>query len=181
MSTPAADILLPAVDPSPAFHLAQVNVARLVAPLESRRLAAFVEALDPVNEAADRAPGFVWRLQTEEGNATSVEAFSWDRGESVGVIVNLSVWRDLETLHDYVYGETHRAVLRRRREWFVPVQEAYTACWWVPAGHRPTTSQAEDRVLHLREHGPTGYAFPPRRPFPPPTVAVDGHVPAVHA
>jgi hypothetical protein len=77
-----------------AFELAQVNVARLAAPLDSAGLAGFVAALDPVNAAADRAPGFVWRLQTEDGNATAIQAFEWDAAGSAGVIVNMSVWTD---------------------------------------------------------------------------------------
>jgi hypothetical protein len=151
-------------------ELAQVNVARLAAPLDSPQLAEFVAALDPVNAAADRAPGFVWRLQTEEGNATAIEAFAWDVAESYGLIVNMSVWTDVEHLAAFVYGELHRAVLRRRREWFEQMAEAYTTCWWVPAGHRPTTDDAEDRVRHLRLYGVTPYAFTLREHFGPPGV-----------
>lgn len=150
------------------FELAQVNIARLVAPLETPALADFVAALDPVNAAADAAPGFVWRLQTEDGNATAVRAFEWDAGESAGVIVNMSVWRDVESLAAFVYGEMHRQVLKRRREWFERMQEAYTACWWVPAGHRPSTVEGETRLQHLRSHGPTPHAFTLRTHFPPP-------------
>jgi hypothetical protein len=44
------------------FHdLAQVNIMRLRASLDSPDLAPFVAALDPVNALADGAPGFVWR------------------------------------------------------------------------------------------------------------------------
>ena len=149
-------------------ELAQVNVARLAAPLDSPQLADFVANLDPVNAAAERAPGFVWRLQDDAGNATAIPAFAWDADGSVGVIVNLSVWRDLEHLLAFVYDDAHRAVLRRRREWFVPMREAFTACWWVPAGHRPSTDEAEDRVRHLRAHGPTPGAFGLRQSFPRP-------------
>ena len=150
------------------YELAQVNIARLLAPLDDPQLKDFVQNLAPVNAAADAALGFVWRLETDEGNATSIEAFTWDVAGSVGVIVNLSVWVDLDHLLAFVYAPEHRAVLRRRREWFAPMAQAYTACWWVPAGQRPTTQDAEDRVRWLRDHGPTGYAFGPRDPFPPP-------------
>ena len=145
-----------------------MNVARLVAPLDDPRLADFLAGLDPVNAAADAAPGFVWRLQTEAGNATDVQAFTWDADGAVGVIVNLTVWVDLDHLLAFVYSPQHRAVLRRRREWFVPMTQAYAACWWVPAGQRPTTLDAEERVRHLREHGPTAHAFGPRADQPPP-------------
>jgi hypothetical protein len=150
------------------FELAQVNIARLAAPLDSRQLADFVANLEPVNAAADAADGFRWRLQDESGDATSVEGFGWAAGDSVGVIVNLSVWRDLEALLGFVYAERHRAVLRRRREWFLPMLEAYVACWWVPAGHRPGVGEAEDRVRHLRAHGPSEHAFTPRAPYDAP-------------
>ncbi|MGC8514366.1 MAG: DUF3291 domain-containing protein [Acidimicrobiales bacterium] len=123
------------------YELAQVNIARLVAPLDAPELA-----------------GFVWRLQTEEGNATAISAFQWDATGSAGVIVNLSVWASVEDLAAFVYGEQHRQVLRRRRDWFQRMTDAHMAYWWVPAGHRPTTAEAEGRVLHLREHGPTSHA-----------------------
>lgn len=149
-------------------HLAQVNIARLRAPLDSDELAAFVAALDPVNASADHAPGFVWRLQTEDGNATAVRAFEWDAAGSAGVIVNMSVWESVELLADWVYRSMHREVLRRRREWFHRVEEATVALWWVPVGHRPTTDEAEDRVRHLREAGPSSVAFNFREVFSPP-------------
>ena len=96
-----------------AYELAQVNIARLAAPLDAPRLADFVAALNPVNAEADAAPGFVWRLQTEDGNATAVQAFEWDVAGSAGIIVNMSVWTSVETLGAFVYGADHRKVLAR--------------------------------------------------------------------
>ena len=148
--------------------LAQVNMGRLRAPLESPELAGFMAALDPVNALADAAPGFVWRLQTEDGNATAIRAFEWDAADSAGVIVNMSVWESAEALAAFVYSDAHRQVLRRRREWFQPMAEAYAALWWIPRGTTPATADAEDRVRHLRAHGPTPYAFTLRAHFPPP-------------
>ena len=142
-----------------AFELAQVNIARLRAPLDSEQLADFVALLDPVNASADAADGFVWRLQGDDGNATSIAAFDWDRGDSSGVIVNMSVWRGVDELKAWMYGDLHRSVLRRRNEWFHRVSEATVALWWVAEGHRPTTGEAEERVRHLRAHGPTEVAF----------------------
>ena len=150
------------------WQLAQVNIGRLREPLDHPQLAAFVEALDPVNAAAERASGFVWRLQTEDGNATSVEAFIWDVGESAGVIINMSVWTDVEHLTAFVLGDLHRAILRRRREFFQKMAEAYLACWWVPEGHRPSTMEAEERLRYMRAHGPTPFAFTLRHHFPRP-------------
>ena len=148
--------------------LAQVNIGRLRAPLDSPELAGFVAALDPVNAAADAAPGFVWRLQTEDGNATAVRAFEWDEAGSAGVIVNLSVWESPEALAAFVYSDAHRRVLARRRQWFERMTEAYTALWWIPRGTVPGTADAEDRVRRLRAQGPTAEAFTLRVLFPPP-------------
>ena len=144
-------------------HLAQVNVARLRAPLDSPELADFVAALEPVNASGDASPGFVWRLQTDAGDATAIAVFGDD-----SLIVNLTVWQSVEALADFAYRSDHKEVLRRRREWFVPMEEAFLALWWVPAGHEPTVTEAEERLLHLRAHGPTSYAFTFRDRFPAP-------------
>jgi hypothetical protein len=144
-------------------HLAQVNVARLAAALDSPQLADFVAALDPVNAIADEAPGFVWRLQTEDGDATAIRAFPDDR-----VLVNLSVWASVEALADFVYRTRHADVMRRRREWFEPM-EVYVTLWWVEAGHVPTVAEAKERLEHLEVHGPTPYAFTFRTPFASPS------------
>jgi len=155
------------------WDLAQVNIARLRAPLDSPQLADFVAALDPVNALADAAPGFRWRLQTEDGDATAVVAFEWDAGTSAGVIVNLTVWESAEALAAFAYSGLHREVLRRRREWFTVMEEAYAVLWWVPAGAWPSTADAEDRLRHLRRHGPTPWAFSLRDHFPPPDQPAD--------
>ncbi len=152
--------------------LAQVNVGRLVAPLDTPRLADFVAALDPVNAVADAAPGFVWRLQTEDGNATALRAFEQDAdGADGGILINMSVWESVEELAAFIYGPAHIAVLRRRREWFEKMTDVFAALWWVPRGHIPTVHEAEDRVRHLRAHGPAPYAFTLREHFPPPDSA----------
>lgn len=151
-----------------SFDLAQVNISRLLAPLDSPQLADFIAALDEVNGAGERAPGFRWRLQTEDGNATSIRAFEWDAGESYGVIVNLTTWASVEDLASFVFGAAHTPIMRRRRQWFAKVAVATTALWWVPAGHRPTTGEAEDRLRHLRLHGPTSYAFTLRQSWTAP-------------
>ena len=158
------------------FVLAQVNIGRLLAPVDSPQLAGFMAALDPVNALADEAPGFVWRLQTEDGNATAVHAFEWDRAGSAGVLVNMSVWDSVQALAAYVYSETHRQVLRHRRQWFERMAEAQAALWWIPRGHTPTTGEAEDRVIHLREFGPTSHAFTLKEHFPPPDAAGSGPI-----
>jgi hypothetical protein len=145
------------------LHIAQVNVSLPIEPLDTPRLADFVAALEPINALADTAPGFVWRLQTEDGNATAVRVLDDDR-----LIVNLSVWESIEALGEFVFRTAHTDVMRRRREWFVPMRESMTALWWIPAGTTPTVADAEDRLRHLREHGPTPHAFTFRAPFPSP-------------
>jgi len=151
-------------------QLAQLNIARPVEPLTSARLAEFVALLGPVNGLADAASGFVWRLQTEDGDATGVRAFSDDQ-----IIVNMSVWESLEALAAFVFGGFHAEVMRRRREWFAQLRDPYAVIWWVVAGVRPTIADAEDRLASLREHGPTPYAFTMRRPFPPPGSSAEQH------
>jgi heme-degrading monooxygenase HmoA len=156
------------------YALAQVNIGRLLAPVDSPQLAGFMAALDPVNAVADTAPGFIWRLQTEDGNATAVRAFEWDTAGSAGIIMNMSVWESVEALAAFVYSDVHRQVLRRRREWFERMAGAYTALWWVERAAIPSTGDAEDRIRHLRAHGPTPYAFTLRVHFPPPGDAEPG-------
>jgi hypothetical protein len=152
------------------YVLAQVNIGRIVAPLDSPQLADFVAGLDPVNAVADSAPGFVWRLQTEDGNSTALRVFEQDaEGSDGGILINMSVWETVEALAAFVYGEAHLVVLRRRREWFERLRDAYAALWWVPRGHVPTIAEAEERVKHLRGHGPTPYAFTFKVHFPAPS------------
>jgi hypothetical protein len=151
------------------FVVAQVNIGRLVAPLDSPRLADFVAGLDPVNAVADSAPGFVWRLQTEDGNSTALRVFEDDaEGADGGILINMSVWESVDALAAFVYGEAHLSVLRRRRQWFERLKDAYAALWWIPRGHIPAIHEAEERVKHLRAHGPTPHAFTLKVHFPAP-------------
>jgi Domain of unknown function (DUF3291) len=153
-----------------AFDLAQLNVGRPLGPIDSEIMAEFVAGLDPINALAEASPGFVWRLQTEEGNASAI------RGADVAIMVNMSTWESMETLADFAYRSAHAAYMRRRRNWFEKM-EIYMVLWWVPAGHRPTVPEAEARLALLAAEGPTENAFTFRQPFPPPgggDVAVRG-------
>lgn len=141
--------------------LAQLNIGLPVAPLTEPELAGFVEALAPVNALADAAPGFVWRLQTEDGDATAIRAYDDDR-----LLVNLSAWTSVEALAAFVYSGEHRAIMARRREFFVPMREAFHVLWWT--ADIPTVDEAVARLDHLRAHGPTPHAFTFRKPFPAP-------------
>jgi hypothetical protein len=145
------------------FHLAQVNVARLVAPIDTPQLAEFVANLEPVNALADASPGFVWRLQTEAGDATSLRVF-----DDEWLIVNISVWGSLEALRDFVYRTAHADVLRRRLEWFDRPTEAHLALWWIEAGSVPTLADAENHLTKLRSDGPSQDAFTLKEPYPLP-------------
>ncbi|MFI2641935.1 DUF3291 domain-containing protein [Streptomyces sp. NPDC018610] len=137
-----------------AFHLAQLNVATLRHPLDDPRTAGFVEMLDPVNAAADEAPGFVWRL-VEDGAADATGM----RPAGEDVIVNLSVWESRAALWEFTYRSGHLEVMRQRRAWFRPPSEAHLVLWWVPVGHLPTVGEALERLAELRTHGPSPRAF----------------------
>jgi hypothetical protein len=145
------------------YHLAQCNIGRVLAPLDTPQLAGFVEALDPINRLADAAPGFVWRLETEDGNATAIRAFDDDM-----LLINMSVWESLDALAEFVYRSPHRDVMRQRAQWFERAVDAYLVLWWIPAGTIPTTHDAKERLERLRRDGPTQVAFTFRTPFPPP-------------
>ena len=151
------------------FHIAELNVAQPLAPLDSPRLAGFTSRLERVNAAADAAEGFVWRLQDEDGDATSFRAF-----DSETMLINLSVWESIEALRAFVYGRVaeglHKGVMRRRAEWFESAAEAHLVLWWVPVGHLPDLGEAERRMLTLRQRGPSPGAFTFRRSFPAPGV-----------
>ncbi len=145
------------------YHLAQVNIAHMLAPLDDPLMAGFVEQLDTINALADASPGFVWRFQSVEGNATSVRAYDDPR-----ILFNMSVWESLEALTAYVYASAHRPVMQRRRQWFARSDSPYMALWWAPRGHRPGVEEAKERLDSLRAHGPTPFAFTFKTPFPTP-------------
>ena len=143
-------------------HIAQVNVARMKAPLDSPVMAGFVARLEEINALADRSRGFVWRLQTPEGDATYLRPFDDDR-----ILVNMSVWETVEALKDFVYRTAHAELLRDRRSWFENFAGAYAALWWVPAGHTPGIDEAKQRLAHLDQHGPSQFAFTFKSVQPP--------------
>jgi Domain of unknown function (DUF3291) len=155
--------------PPAAVHLAQVNVARLRHPIDHPATAEFVAGLAPINAAADASPGFVWRLQTEDGDATALRVFP-----DPEIIVNLSVWTSVEALRAFVYRSDHTSFLRRRAEWFDRMDTPPVACWWVPAGHVPDVAEARTRLDFLAAHGPSPFAFGLRSVQPPLLFAHEG-------
>ncbi len=136
------------------YHLAQINIGRLVAPVDDPKIAEFVAQLDEVNALADATPGFVWRLRSEAGNATDVVY-----NDDPFVIVNMSVWESVEALRDYVYQSRHTEVLRDRAKWFEKMEKPHYCLWWVPAGHIPTVAEGRERLEHYQTHGATPVAF----------------------
>jgi Domain of unknown function (DUF3291) len=148
------------------YELAQLNIGIIRGPMDSPVMADFAVNLERINALAERSPGFVWRLQTEEGNATAIRPF-----EDENMLVNMSVWRDVESLNLYVYSSAHVEVMRRRREWFERMNEAFLVLWWVPKGHRPSVAEAIAKLEILRREGPTTQAFTFRKAFPPPDAA----------
>lgn len=150
------------------WHLAQLNIGRLLHPLDAAETKGFVDELEPVNALADAAPGFVWRLQTDEGDATAIQLFDDDL-----MIVNLSVWESVEALRAFLQSGRHLEVMRRRRSWFVRLGEAHLVLWWIPAGRAPTPAEALARLEVLRRNGPTVEAFTLRRVFSPDGVPIE--------
>ena len=151
---------------SAEWNVAQVNVGRLRAPVDDPLIADFVAGLDQINAVADAAPGFVWRLQTEDGNATAIRP---DADDAL-LAVNMSVWRSVEDLAEYVYRSDHVGFMRRRREWFDRFDGHYLALWWIAADTVPTVDEALERLAHLDRHGPTEQAFTFRHRFDPPSL-----------
>ena len=145
------------------WHLAQLNIARAIAPLDSPPLAEFVAALDRINALAEASPGFVWRLVGDGGAAIDIRV-----GDDPNVIVNMSVWASVEALFEFTYRSGHIEVMRRRREWFDAASAPYMVRWWIPAGHVPTVDEAMVRLEHLRAHGPSAHAFTFKQRFAAP-------------
>ena len=146
------------------YHLAQINIARLIAPIDDPKIAEFVAQLEPINALADKAPGFVWRLQSSSGNATDI-AYNDDPF----VIVNMSVWESIGALRNYAYKSDHAGVLRDRAKWFEKMGKPNYCLWWIPAGHIPTVTEGRERLEHYQRHGATPYSFWFSQHFPQPT------------
>lgn len=144
------------------YYLAQVNIARMLSPLDTPLMAEFVANLDPINALAEESDGFIWRLTGDGNDATSLRPFDDDM-----IIVNMSVWESAEHLHQFVYKSAHTDIMRKRKQWFHRM-EIFVAMWWIPAGHIPTVQEAKAKLDHLREHGDTPEAFTYKRLYPPP-------------
>jgi len=142
------------------FHLAQINIGKMLAPIDSPVMADFVTNLNPVNLLAESSPGFVWRLRDDSNNTTSISVFNDDF-----IIVNMSVWESIDSLSEFVYRSAHTDYIKRRKEWFEKMPEMYMALWYIPAGHLPTVDEAKERLYHIRERGETPFSFSFKRKF----------------
>jgi len=144
------------------YHLVQLNIAKMKEPMESPSMADFVANLDRINLLAEQSPGFVWRLKDETGNAVALRPFGED------LIVNMSVWTDVELLSNFAFKSGHVEIMRRRRKWFERMAEAFAVLWWVPKSYIPSVTEAKERLEHLRKFGATPHAFTFKEAFPAP-------------
>jgi hypothetical protein len=144
------------------YHLSQMNIARMHAPLEDPIMSGFVAKLAEINKLADDSPGFVWRLQSEEGDATYIRPYDDDR-----VLFNMSVWESVDALKKYVYDSGHSDVMRNRREWFEKMSDAYSALWWIKEGHTPSVQEAKLRLEYLQKNGPSSHVFTFKKLYEP--------------
>src|SRR6266496_587100 len=145
------------------YHLAQINIARMLAPIDDPMMADFVAQLPTINALAEQNPGFVWRLQSESGDATSIKVYADDM-----IIINLTVWENADALRNYVYKSAHSEVLRERKRWFEKFAGPYYALWWIPAGYIPTAEEGRERLEYLRQHGESAFVFSFKNIFPIP-------------
>jgi hypothetical protein len=145
------------------WSLAQLNIARMKFDADAPQMADFNAALDPVNGAADRSPGFIWRLESDDADSSGDRVF-----DDPNWLVNLTLWSDLDSLLTFVRSEIHLAIMKRRREWFEPVEEETMVLWWIPAGTLPSVPEAQRRLERIRAAGPGRQAFSFNAPFPPP-------------
>jgi hypothetical protein len=149
------------------FQLAQINIARLIAPLDDPRIAGFVAELDAINALAESSPGYVWRLKSPEGNATDV-AYNDDPF----IIVNMSVWTSIDALKDYTYNSRHLELFKQRRSWFEKMDKPHYCLWWVPARTEPSVTEGRERLEHYQKNGSTPHSFWFSQPFPQPVLTL---------
>ena len=145
------------------YQLAQMNVAKAVAEMDDEVMTGFVSRLDEINALADQAPGFVWRLQSEEGDATSINVFDDDLK-----LINMSVWDSIESLKTFVYQSVHVELIQGREAWFSKMALAHQVLWWIPTGHIPTEEEGKEKLALVEELGPDQEAFTFGRPFAQP-------------
>jgi Domain of unknown function (DUF3291) len=136
------------------YYLAQINIAKLLEPIDSPLLEDFVDDLNQINEIAESSPGFVWRLQDENGNATGINPF-----DDTSYIVNLSVWKTIDDLKNFVYNSGHMEVFRKRAKWFEKMKTPHMALWWINSNDFPTALDGKNKLIQLETLGDTQESF----------------------
>ncbi|PSL47973.1 uncharacterized protein DUF3291 [Chitinophaga niastensis] len=144
------------------YYLAQVNIAKMLAPLDNPVMADFVANLDRINHIAENSEGFIWRLKDDQNNATSIKIFDDDY-----LLVNLSVWKNVDALFQFTYQSDHVEIFKRKKEWFEKMSDMHMGLWYVPAGHLPTIADTQERLTYLRNNGSTPFAFTFKNRFTP--------------
>jgi len=132
----------------------------MLAPLDSPIMADFVANLEVINKLAEVSDGFKWRLKDEYNNATSIKVY-----DDEFLLVNMSVWQNIDALFRYAYQSQHVEIFKRRREWFEKMTHMHMALWYVPEGHSPNVEEATQRLDYLRANGDTPYAFSFKKRF----------------
>ena len=148
----------------PAYHIAQLNLAKAKYSLDDPRMGGFVKQLAAVNSEGENSSGFVWILKDETGTAVNFNLF-----DDPSLLVNLTVWHDIESMKQFVYNGLHQKVFKERRQWFDAMDKAHLAMWWVPQGHIPTLLEAKDKMETLWAYGPSKEVFTFRKIFSPST------------
>ena len=145
------------------YYLAQVNTSRMIADLDDPVMAGFVQRLDEINILADQSKGFIWRFQTETGNATYLRPFEDQR-----ILFNMSVWETLEDLKNYVYYSKHLELLMAKENWIKKLAQAHLALWWIPQEQIPSVDDALIKLSLLERNGPSPDVFTFSKPYPMP-------------
>ncbi|MGB5360796.1 DUF3291 domain-containing protein [Eudoraea sp.] len=143
------------------YKLAQINIARMLAPLDSAVMSDFVNNLDRINELAETSEGFIWRF-TEDNNESAIKIF-----HDANIVINMSVWQSTKALFNFTYRSEHKNIFKRKKEWFSSMKEMHMACWYVPFGKYPTPQQGKERLVYLDTYGESPYAFTLKSNFTP--------------
>ena len=154
------------------YHLVQVNIAKMNAEIEDPIMSGFVQRLDEINALAENSKGFVWRFQTEEGDATYLRPF-----EDKRILFNMSVWEEVEDLMNYVYASKHLELLKSKNDWFTKLGEAHLALWWIEKGRIPTVEEALGKLDYIKHNGPSAEVFTFANRYPKPIPALKGASP----
>ncbi len=145
------------------MQLAQLNIAEALYATDDTRMAGFTGAIETINALAERSPGFVWRLVDDDDTDGALSLRM--EGEGDYTLVNMSVWRDIESLFGFVYKTAHAKIMRGKDMWFTPMRRNHMVLWWIEDGHSPSLDEAQQKLDRLRAQGPSPDAFDFQTPF----------------